>query len=86
MALINSPPNSPVDTLTARGLLAAPSEGWRAWFMSVYVVCGALTQSGTTAKRPVNLLWTGRTYFDTTLGKPIWYLTVGWVDATGAAV
>jgi hypothetical protein len=53
----------------------------------VFVVCSALTQSGTTAQRPTSLLWVGRTYFDTTLGYPVWLLSTGpdvWVDATGA--
>jgi hypothetical protein len=47
-----------------------------------------LTESGTTADRPTKLLFDGRTYFDTTLTKPIWYDETGaqWVDATGAAV
>ena len=47
-----------------------------------------LTESGATADRPDRLLFTGRTYFDTTLGKPIWYDedNAVWVDATGATV
>ena len=28
----------------------------------------------------------GYMMFDTTLGKPIWYDGIGWVDSTGAAV
>lgn len=44
--------------------------------------------SGTTANRPTGLGGgnTGQFYFDTTLGKPIWWKTAGWVDATGASV
>ena len=38
--------------------------------------------SGTTAKRPV-LARAGQTYFDTDLGKPIFYTGSKWVDATG---
>ena len=38
--------------------------------------------SGTTAKRPV-LARAGQTYFDTDLGKPIFYTGTKWVDATG---
>ena len=41
--------------------------------------------SGTTAKRPV-LARAGQTYFDTDLGKPIFYTGSKWVDATGADV
>lgn len=49
-------------------------------------VASAVLDSGTTADRPTRGLWAGRPYFDTTLGKPIWYSGTGWVDATGAAV
>lgn len=40
---------------------------------------------GNTANRPESPA-TFATYFDTTLGKPIWYDGVNWVDATGATV
>lgn len=56
------------------------------WFSLVHATVVSARQSGTTANRPTENLWTGRTYFDTTLGKPIWYKGPGWVDATGAAV
>jgi hypothetical protein len=40
---------------------------------------------GTTAERPtVDVI--GFYYFDTTLGKPIFWSGTQWVDATGAAV
>lgn len=84
MALISAPGTTTVDTLDEGGNLIAPSGGWRNFFNSVFNICNALTLSGTTANRPTSGLWTGRTYFDTTLGKPIWYKTAGWVDATGA--
>lgn len=38
---------------------------------------------GTTAQRPATPPQTTM-YFDTTLGKPVWYYGTGWVDATGA--
>lgn len=41
--------------------------------------------SGTTAERPYNLV-VGFQYFDTTIGKPIWWNGSNWVDATGTAV
>jgi hypothetical protein len=41
---------------------------------------------GTTAERPTQGLYAGLRYFDTTLGKPIWYNGSNWVDATGATV
>lgn len=43
---------------------------------------------GTTAQRPATLTATndvGFEYFDTTLGKPVWWKGATWVDATGAA-
>ena len=40
---------------------------------------------GTSANRPVKPR-TGLQYFDTTLGKPIWYNNNRWVDSTGANV
>jgi hypothetical protein len=54
------------------------------FFNSIFVICGALTQSGTV--RPTKNLWIGRMFFDTTLGKPIWYENPDWVDATGTVV
>lgn len=42
--------------------------------------------SGTTANRPTGVA-VGQAYFDTTLGKPVWFkATSTWVDATGATV
>lgn len=51
---------------------------WGAWFQLV-------GHSGTTSNRPttVNI---GYSYFDTTLGKPIWWKGTVWVDATGTTV
>lgn len=40
---------------------------------------------GTTANRPANPD-TFQTYFDSTLGIPIWYNGTEWVDATGSTV
>ncbi len=78
MALINPVPATNVE--------AVIGNGWQAFFQSVYTICFALTQSGTTANRPTKLLWVGRTYFDTSLGIPIWYKGPGWVNASGGAV
>ncbi|WP_353338564.1 hypothetical protein [Pelagimonas sp. KU-00592-HH] len=50
-------------------------------------VAGMSVQSyGTTADRPNLGAGVYYQYFDTTLGKPIWWKSTGWVDATGAAV
>lgn len=43
-------------------------------------------QAGTTAERPVLDLVLGQTYFDFTLGIPIWWDSTQWVDASGAPV
>lgn len=91
--LINSPPITAVDSLAQRGrgvyVLTGVLDGWRNFFQAVFSICSALTTSGPTTERPVSGLWVGRTYFDTTLGVPIWYDAnggTGWCDATGAAV
>lgn len=63
---------------------------WGQWAQRIHNIARAQIQSGTTALRPNSVLWIGRFYFDTTLGKPIWIKQVKpaviWVDATGAAV
>jgi hypothetical protein len=62
---------------------------WLQWVSRIQRIVSAVQQSGTTAQRPTTLLWIGRTYFDTTLGKPVWVDSVSpavWVDATGAPV
>lgn len=82
MPLINPPMSSTVDRFEG-GIAIEVSGGWRAFFAAVHRVLTALTQSGTTAARPLNLLWTGRTYFDTDLGIPIWFNGSEWVDAQG---
>lgn len=52
---------------------------------SVKDVLDALLQGGTTGSRPVSpVLY--QLFFDTTLGKPIWWDGANWVDATGATV
>ena len=44
-------------------------------------------KSGTTAQRPVApFIFAGRYYWDTTLGKPIWYNGTNWTDANGLTV
>lgn len=62
-----------------------PLSSWAQWFQQVYGLCFDVQNSGPTAKRPTTFLYTGKFYFDTALGKPIWFKTAGWVDATGAA-
>lgn len=99
MALINSPPTTSVDSLESRGrgvyVLSGVLDGWRNFFVSVFSICNAMTQSGTTAQRPVVGLWKGRRYFDTSLGanggRPIWVASFAagvavWVDSAGTVV
>ena len=85
-AQISPPPNVPVDTFDSRGMPVAVDNGWATFFSSAYYILFAVTQSGTTAQRPTKLLWAGRTYFDTTLGMPIWYKFAGWVNSSGNEV
>lgn len=78
MALIGTPPNGQIDSIIG--------QGWAAFFSNVYSLLSGITQSGTTANRPVNGLWIGRTYFDASLGIPIWYNGAAWVNASGGIV
>lgn len=50
------------------------------------LLAGLASTSGTTAARPTDAI-AGFTYFDTTLGKPVYLKTAPstWVDATGTA-
>ncbi len=62
---------------------------WNQWFQRLQTIAETVSASGTTANRPTRLLFVGRQYFDTTLGKPVYVKAVNpavWVDATGAAV
>lgn len=89
MALVNSPPSSAVDTMDMTGDLRPPSEAWRAFFNAVYNICNGVTQSGTTAQRPTTFLYIGRTYFDVTIGLPIWVQSTNptvWINAAGGVV
>lgn len=59
---------------------------WYTWFQQVYTICFAAQQSGTTAQRPDKLIWIGRRYFDSDLGKPVFVKSanpVVWVDGVG---
>ena len=89
MSVIAPPP--------VNSLMQAQAEGqtrimpvWQGFFSDVFRICFSLTQSGTTANRPVTNLWPGRMYYDTSLGangKPIWVnaTATGWVLADGTA-
>lgn len=65
---------------------------WQQWAEKVDRTVTAARTGGSTSNRPrakEAYLW--MTYFDTTLGKPVWAKTISptavvWVDATGATV
>lgn len=60
---------------------------WAVWFTRTHSAARSIQDSGITADRPTSILWVGRPYFDTTIGKPIWLRSVKpnvWVTATGA--
>lgn len=59
------------------------NQGWAQFFSSAYNILFAVSQSGTTVNRPIKFLWVGRPYFDTTLGRPIWYNGTIWVFSDG---
>ena len=64
---------------------------WSTFFSTAYQLLLMISQSGTTAHRPVTFLWVGRYFFDTTIGKPIWVTSVSagvatWQDAAGNVV
>ena len=63
---------------------------WGNWMTAAGNILLAVSESGTTANRPVNGLYPGRMYFDISLGangKPIWCRKDmgGWVLADGTA-
>ena len=59
---------------------------YQSWFASIQRWLGPLGQAGVTAARPSNGLYVGLAYFDSTLGKPIYWSGKAWVDSTGTAV
>lgn len=62
---------------------------WTRWASDIDKFVTAAKLSGTTANRPTNYLFIGRTYFDTTLGLTVSLKSVApdvWVNGVGAAV
>lgn len=70
--------------------LSAPGpipRAWAVWFTNLWVQTNSV--SGVTADRPTKELFVGKTYYDTTLNKPIWLRSVRptvWKDAAGVTV
>jgi len=78
------PADAPISDQTGRIAVS-----WGQWFSRVHALVASLYQSGVTADRPTKVLWVGRRYFDTTLGKPVWIRSVKpavWVDGAGTVV
>lgn len=82
--MINVPPTSVV--LPVEEDSSSWPSPWRNWLTQAWQILVAVSQSGTTANRPTSLLWTGRTYFDTTLNRPIWWTGTQWIKADGTVV
>ena len=69
------------------------ADSWQEWRRALtlwgrdaaFHISRSMPESGSTADRPTSDLWVGRQYFDTTLGRPVWWAGAGWVDATGTA-
>jgi len=62
-----------------------PVKAWIDWALAVHRHARKYRGADTTANRPTNALENGDWYFDTTVGKPIWYSGSGWVYADGTA-
>jgi hypothetical protein len=59
---------------------------WANWLMTATSILQDAQRNGVSANRPIEGLYVGKQFFDTTLGHPIWYDGSGWVDATGSPV
>ena len=57
------------------------------WMASSGRILNALSSSGASANRPTKFLFDGRTFYDTTLGRPLWYdvTNTRWNFADGLA-
>ena len=85
--MINEPPIS--SRLPVAEDFAVWPKPWANWMTQAWQILVATSQSGATAQRPTAILWIGRTYFDTTIGLPIWIQSLGptvWIDAAGNVV
>lgn len=71
--MINPPP--------VRDVITSPA--WLVWFGSIYDVLGA-KRAGSSDKRPDRRMVIGQMYFDTDLGRPVWWDGSAWVDSGGA--
>lgn len=80
--IIDPPPNQ-IAVQDTNGII---DPSWKAFFTTVFTGVSNYQQYGTTAQRPLKGLYKGRTYFDTTLNRPIWYTGTNWIRADGTIV
>lgn len=52
---------------------------WQQWFDRVQEIVNTNTSSGPTAGRPTQNLFVGQQYFDTDLGKPVYWNGSTWI-------
>ena len=57
-----------------------PNLPWKNWMQDAYRHAKKYQGNGTTAQRPINGVEEGDWYFDTTIGRPVWYLSSAWTD------
>lgn len=73
--MINTPPISgPFVSQDGRVTLPVAT-----WLNILWLVSNSISESGTTSQRPTTNLWVGRPFFDTTLGKPVFWDGSAWV-------
>lgn len=85
MSLSPIPTQQPM-VLPRAGSLTPP---WLAWFTALYLLIKPVGGNGTTANRPVNGLYIGLQYFDSTLGYPVFIKSLNptvWVNGAGTVV
>ena len=80
-----SPPPNQNEIQTSMGGRFSIAPMWQKFFSDIFDSIFALQSSGTTANRPTKNLFVSRTYFDTTLGIPIWWNGSSWKKADGTA-
>ncbi len=84
---ISPPPNQePISAPSINSLSTRISDKWQEFFSATYTGILDLQSSGTTDNRPTKRLYVGRPFFDTSLGIPIWYNGVNWIDSSGGVV
>ena len=85
--LITVPVDRITETAGKDGISGKPDQSsampssWAIWFSRVSSLVNNVQESGVTADRPTKNLYVGRSFFDTTIGKPVWYDGTGWVTA-----